>query len=189
MKVFFNASLAGKRQFERNYALIHEAIEKAGHEMIASPVMINEAEKVILDDAEEAGSYYQRLQKWIKQAEICVFDVSYPSTSIGHEVALALHLGKPVVTLHVKSAPKNLVLESLDDDKLQLVDYTEDTVDELVDEAIGFATEQVDTRFNFFISPEIGAYLDFVARERKLPRAVFLRQLIEDDMKEQGYDG
>lgn len=189
MKVFFNASLAGKRQFEQSYGSIYKVIEAAGYKIVASPVMVGEAEKVIKEDAKQAGSYYQKLQRWIKQSEICVFDVSYPSTSIGHEVALALYMGKPVVALHEKSMPKNPVLESIDDEKLQLVEYKEDELEEVVPEAIAFATEQVDTRFNFFISPEIGNYLDFVARERKVPRAVFLRQLIEEDMKKQGYEG
>jgi hypothetical protein len=42
--------------------------------------------------------------------------------------------------------------------------------------------ENIDTRFNFFISPKIGNFLDWIAKKKKLPRAVYLRKLIEDDM-------
>jgi len=188
MKIFYNASLTGKSEYLEYYELINAAIEKSGHEILAAPVMKKTVEAVIKESTKEAGDYAQKLQKWIKQADVCIFEVSYPSTSIGYEVALALTNAKPVVALHVHDAPVNSVLESIKDDKLQLIDYRVHEIEGLVADAIEYAGEQMDTRFNFFISPEIGNYLDWVAKERKLPRAVFLRQLIEEDMADQGYD-
>jgi len=189
MKIFFNASLRGKREYGTNYDRIVAALKKTEHKLLASPVVNQDLGVLITKtDTKEAGNYYQQLLDWIKKADVCVFEVSYPSTSIGHEVALALQYSKPVVALHVKKAPANLVLESIKDDKFQLVDYSEDNISQTVADAIEYATEQMDTRFNFFISPDIGNYLDWVSKVKKIPRAVFLRQLIEEDMKVQGYD-
>jgi len=47
-----------------------------------------------------------------------------------------------------------------------------------------YANKQQDSRFNFFINPKLLAYLDWIARSKRLPRAVFLRKLIEDRMKQ-----
>jgi hypothetical protein len=48
--------------------------------------------------------------------------------------------------------------------------------------ALSFAQNNVDTRFNFFISPSIGNYLDWISKNKNIPRSVYLRTLIEKDM-------
>lgn len=189
MKLFFNASLRGKKEYGENYVKIVEALKKTEHKLLASPAVDRDHLKLLkVTDTEEASDYYKQLLAWIKKADVCVFEVSYPSTSIGHEVALALQYSKPVVALHVKGAHHNMVLETIKDDKFQLIDYSSDNIGKTVSRAIDYATDQMDTRFNFFISPEIGNYMDWIAKVKKVPRAVFLRQLIESDMKTQGYD-
>ena len=189
MKIFFNASLSGKEEFGEHYQKLHDAILKTDNEIIGSPV-ITDADSTDWSKAKEASNYYKRIKKLTKAADLCIFEVSYPSTSIGYEVALALGMGKPVVAFHVEDAPQNLVLESIKDDKFQLIDYKLDRLRGVVEDAIEYALEQADTRFNFFISPDIGAYLDWISKERKVPRAVFLRQLIEQDMEQfDDYEG
>jgi hypothetical protein len=47
---------------------------------------------------------------------------------------------------------------------------------------LDFASDQQDTRFNFFISPKHQNYLDWIAKYKKVPRSVYLRELIETDM-------
>lgn len=187
MKVFFNASLTGKQEYRDHYRRIGDAIERSPMELLAAPVFHNEKNKVIKEGKEQVISYYKKLQGWIRQADLCVFEVSYPSTSIGHEIAMALHSGKPVVAFHVEDAPDNIILESINDERLLLIDYTLDDLENTVEMALEYASEQTDTRFNFFISPQISNYLDWISKNQKLPRAVFLRKLIEIDMKKQGY--
>lgn len=188
MKVFFNASLTGKSEYKGHYDKIRKAIEATDMKIIGAPVFDNDISKVILEDKHAAIDYYKRLQSWIRRADVCVFEVSYPSTSIGHEIAMALHASKPVIAFHVQDAPPNIILESIADERLQLIDYKLDEIGRIVEDALRYATEQMDTRFNFFISPQIGNYLDWISKYKKLPRAVFLRQLIEQDMKDQGYE-
>ncbi len=190
MKVFFNASLSGKKKFGGSYKLIDKAIRKAGHDMVASPVVSKEAETTDWTDPKAASAYYKKVKDWTKKAELVVFEVSYPSTSIGFEVAMALSAGKPVIAFHAVDAPENFVLESIQDEKFHMVEYRLSEVEQVVAEAITYATSQADTRFNFFISPDIGAYLDWVSKVRKLPRAVFLRRVIEQDMaKHKEFEG
>lgn len=188
MKVFFNASLTGKKDYLVNYTKIREAIEKTDMNLVAAPVFDTEKSTVIQEGSEKILDYYNKLQDWIRKSDICVFEVSFPSTSIGHEIAMALHASRPVIALHVKDAAKNPILESITDERLQLIDYDLDKIQRIVEDAFDYATENMDTRFNFFISPQIGNYLDWISKYKKIPRAVFLRQLIEEDMKLQGYD-
>ena len=58
------------------------------------------------------------------------------------------------------------------------------SVEEALKLALDYASDQMDTRFNFFISPKHGNYLDWISKNKKVPRAVYLRRLIEKDMDE-----
>lgn len=53
----------------------------------------------------------------------------------------------------------------------------------LLKEAMSKAENKVDVRFNFFVTPRILLYLDWLAKNKKLPRSVYLRNLIESDME------
>jgi hypothetical protein len=49
--------------------------------------------------------------------------------------------------------------------------------------ALERAKEQSDIRFNFFVTPQILSYLSWLSGRKRIPRAVFLRTLIEREMK------
>jgi hypothetical protein len=111
-----------------------------------------------------------------------VAEVSYPSTGVGFQLTHALEGGKPVLALHVEEKTP-VALLGKPSDKLILGAYSLGEIEKILPELIKEAKEQMDVRFNFFISPRIGAYLDWISKHRKIPRAVFLRRLIEENMK------
>lgn len=183
MKIFFDASLTGKLEYQDNYLAILHNIKKIGHSIVAAPVEDGDIKLVAKEAQIEAVRYYEKLMKWIGNSDITIFEVSYPSTGIGHEIAVALYKGKPVIALHIKGK-KPYILESIVNDKLQVVEYEmKDLADSLKD-SLEYAAEKQDVRFNFFVSPEIQQYLDWVAKYKRTPRAVYLRELLEKDMKE-----
>ena len=75
------------------------------------------------------------------------------------------------------------MLEGRKDEKLQMVAYTLNNLRGLLDKALDEARKKMDVRFNFFVSPKILVYLDWVAKKRMIHRSVFLRNLIEREMK------
>jgi hypothetical protein len=76
-----------------------------------------------------------------------------------------------------------IFLRGRQEEKLLILSYNNKNLEEVLESAVDYASEQQDTRFNFFISPQIGNYLDWVAKQKRVPRAVYLRRLIEEDMK------
>ena len=183
MKIFFNASLTGKKLYKSNYLAIIDQLEKLGHTIISAPVKTGDITKVARASQQQAEKYYQDLMKSIAAADINVFEVSYPSTGIGHEIAVSLHRGKPVIALYVKG--KNpYIFDSVIDEKLQVLEYQVTELETLLEDALEYAADQQDVRFNFFISPEIQQYLDWVSKYRRTPRAVYLRELLEKDIRE-----
>ena len=188
MKIFFDSSLTGRKDYEQNYKAIHEVLLKSEHEIVAAPVFTAYPEDVASESLDEAKEYYRLNNIWMKRADIIVLEVSYPSMGVGHLVSLGLQLGKPVVALHVPDK-RPFLLEGIQDDRLQVVEYTLKGVQRTVVDAISYASDQQDTRFNFFISPKISNYLDWISKNKKIPRAVFLRRLIEADMDLIASDG
>ncbi|MBU1088374.1 hypothetical protein KKA02_00630, partial [Patescibacteria group bacterium] len=75
------------------------------------------------------------------------------------------------------------IFRSLDSDKLVNFVYDKKNLKEKLQKALIDAVGKIDVRFNFFVSPKILSYLDWVAKTKRIPRSVFLRGLIEKEMR------
>ena len=183
MKAYFTASLRGKQDYEINYRAIVEGLGKLGYKVFAGHILnVNAATKAASQTNEEKKEFYKELLGWVKAADIVVAEISYPSVSVGHEISFALELGKVVLVLHTKDN-SSILLEGSDDKRLMMVCYSLDNLYKILPKAVEDARQASDVRFNFFVSPKILAYLDWVAKKRMIPRSVFLRDLIEKEMK------
>ncbi len=182
MKVYFTASLRGKGDFEANYELIADSIKELGYVMVSNHVFENDSASVVSQSKIEASVSYRQLLGGIKKADVFVAEVSTQSLSVGHEITQAINLGKPVVLLYVGDRRPTMLFGS-GYSKLQMIQYDEKNCRQPLEKALEEAKKGIDVRFNFFVSPKILSYLDWVAKTKKLPRAVFLRNLIEREMK------
>lgn len=182
MKIYFTASLRGKGEYGENYRNIVRAIENLGEKLVSDHITKNDFEKVAAQDMEEAKSSYSQLLNWIKKADVFVAEVSTQSLSVGHEITEAMNLNKPVVLMYLAGRRPTMLFGS-GYEKLQMVEYDEKNCQTLMAKAIEEAKKYADVRFNFFVPPKILAYLDWVAKKRMIPRSVFLRNLIEREMR------
>jgi hypothetical protein len=182
MKVYFVASIKGKKKYQENYHQIVEALQELGSDVISDHILNTTPQDIEQSSKEDEKDFYNRVKKWIKKSDIIVAEVSHRSTNVGHEVSLALSKNKPVVLLHVKGKTPSL-FKGIDSDKLQLISYQPETVRKDLKYALDYAQDKKDTRFNFFISPKHQNYLDWISKEKRIPRSVFLRQLIEEHMR------
>lgn len=181
MKVYFSASRFYRENYEANYAEIIKVLEDYGCNVLDNSFRtlpkdgpVEEKEKVVM---------YNKMVKMIDSADFSVFEASYPSTiHIGHEITLAIDKGKPVIVLFLKGK-EPMLFRGIKNQKIIWVSYELDTLSDLLIEAIEVANKIGDVRFNFFVSPKILNYLDWVAKEKMIPRSVFLRRLIENEMK------
>jgi len=182
MKIYFTGSLHNKDIDKEVYAKIVHLLEADGHEVRADHILKTKQGELDAQSASERSIYYEKLNKWISNADLVVGEVSYPSTiNIGHEISLALDKGKPVLALYQKGRSPG-VLQGIKSDRFMLVEYTLPELKRTLDYGLEEALNQVDVRFNFFISPQIGRYLDWVSQKKRIPRAVYLRKLIEEEM-------
>jgi hypothetical protein len=178
MNVYFTASVVGKKNYLKNYLKIIDCL-RAKNFFVQSDHIIDTSEPEIqLKTREERLKFLRRLETWIQRADFMVVEGSFPSISVGYEISLALQYRKPVLILYSVGAPPSLFAYH-SDEKIICEKYTLDTVEEAIKEFITFVKSAADTRFTFFVTPQIAAYLEKVSRKEKMPKSVYLRKLIE----------
>lgn len=184
MRFFFSASVHGKKTIESNYRLIEQEVKKLGFEIDASTVLNQDPNEMDTWDEQKSLAFHKTVMNGMKRADGLLIEASYPSVGVGFNLASAVQLGKPVVIFYSGKEEPHIfrTLEKIND-KFQVVRYSNlEQLRKEIPPALAFATENQDTRFNFFISPEHAKYLDWIAQTYKMSRSVYLRRLINKEM-------
>lgn len=181
MKIYFIGSISGKEKYLENYQKIVGTLESQGHTVIENT--LKPSQEYVYDEItdDEKVKYYKQVLKWINKADVVVAEASHSSLSVGHEISVALEKSKPVVVLYTEGNAPHF-LEGITSDRLIIENYNMNNLASVLNASVDYASDQQDTRFNFFISPKIANYLDWISKSKRLPRAVYLRNLIEDHM-------
>ena len=181
-RVYFISTPRAKKLYDRHIQKIYETISSLGYKNTSDFIIDVDAEKFYEADNDEIAAYYKSTTSDLREADIVVLEMSMHSLAVGHLANLAHNLGKPVIGLHTKGNVPYF-LQGLEDEKLQIMEYGLDNLYEILKDALKYAAEAQDTRFNFFISPKHQNYLDWIAQKKKTPRAVHLRRLLDRDMR------
>ncbi|NCN07014.1 MAG: hypothetical protein GW946_04220 [Candidatus Pacebacteria bacterium] len=183
MKVFYTTSLRGVDGYRPILESIYKIIEDLGHTNL-DKVLFNIPDKdgFYKGSHSEKVDHFKRMMTCIKDADVIVLEVSTHSLSMGYLLQKALEIGKPVIALHL-SGRDPFFLQGIENEKLQIIEYKEDELEQALSASLDYAQGMSDVRFNFFISPSIGAYLDWISKKKKIPRSVFLRSLIQKQME------
>ncbi len=185
MHIFFIGSVYGRPTFDDNFRAIIKGITDKGHTINPDHVLTVTNEEMNQWSDAESVAFHKKIVEGVKQADAVFLEVSYSSTSIGYLMAVAMQAGKPVVAFYSgKSEPHLFKLLENSGDKFEIIRYTKvEDLDKEVGFALDFVTGAQDTRFNFFISSELSSYLDWISKKKKIPRSVYLRELIQQEMK------
>lgn len=183
MKIYFTAAISDiPAKQQENYKKIVDTLKDMGHEVYADHILGKTEERLRKQSEEEKLEVERRIIAWKNQADLVVAEVSYPSFGVGQELEYALSRDIPVIAVHLEEREPHLLVAA-GGEYLQTAEYTPRNLRKTLKDYIDYAKDFADTRFNFFISSKISVFLDWVAKKRKIPRAVFLRELIEEDMK------
>lgn len=186
MKAYFVASVALSEKFGQGFKEIAKIlIGVPDLSLINHPILSKGLEDIKKETDEEKRVFYKKVLRWIKTCDVVIAEVSFPSSiNIGHEITLAMEFEKPVLALYIKGNSP-IFLEGYSSEKFILAEYDPSdphALEKTVKLSIKKLMQAVDIRFNFFVSPKISTYLDWVSKEKRVPRSVYLRRLIEEDM-------
>jgi 2'-deoxynucleoside 5'-phosphate N-hydrolase len=185
MKIMILGTIRGKKQIEKALNKIVESLDSKQFSVYHEHLTKKSQSNLDNSTKEDDLKFHKKILKNIKLCDIVIAECSFQSMSVGYLISYATEQNKPVILFYKKDAPKpNLFPTLTQTGKLFLVKYDSiERIPNLLKEYIAFAKDQQDTRFNFFISPKHISFLDWVAKTKKVPRSVYLRKLIEKEIK------
>jgi hypothetical protein len=181
MRVYFTASIVGKRHREEKYRKIIDHLKRMKCDVQSDHILKTTEDDIRLESKEARITFLQQLEHWIQSCDFMVVEATFPSISVGYEISLALHRNKPVLVLYASGDPPSL-LHHHNNEKIVCEKYTPETLNGILHDFMDYIKGTSDSRFTFFITPKIMAHLDHIAKTEKLPKSVYVRKLIEKDM-------
>lgn len=124
---------------------------------------------------------YNRVIKSLQKSDIIILEVSTNSFTQGYILQKSLEMGKPVIALHQRGK-YSVFIKGIKNPLLQTVEYDKYGLSESLEEALQFAIENLMTKFNFYLSNDISNYLNWISKNKNLPKSEFVRALIRDHM-------
>lgn len=184
MKICFVASIKNKENYTKDYQEIVRILKAGGDKVFYEHVMNNSQDDLDLLDEDKKIQFHKKVIDLIKKCDLVVAETSSQSLSVGYLISMTLELSKPVILLYKGNSKPNILSALEQSDKLIVSKYdSTEMLEGVLKKLLSLAKGKSDVRFNFFVSPKILAYLDWVAQKRMVPRSVFLRDLIEKEMK------
>ena len=131
---------------------------------------------------EEAFTVFRKSEKVLKDSDVLIADVSYPSNRIGFEIATAISQKKPVLAIQDTRVNSKLSppVQGNKSKHLKLLQFSDDQeMQDGIQRFLSDAKKQVDSKFILIISPEIDKYLEWASQERRVHKAQVVRNAIE----------
>lgn len=162
MKVYFGCD--GKELLENkdDYLLIRDSIKKLGHS-ITRDWIDGAIERAQQGEPSPRSQYYDETIESILAADVVILEASNTSTSIGHQLTLALNKVKPVLLL--SKLPEEEIekdfLTGADISMLVIRRYTRENVESLIKDFIDNKDWGAKVRFNMFLDKDLDGYLNW----------------------------
>ncbi|HET9946823.1 MAG TPA: hypothetical protein VFQ63_02055 [Patescibacteria group bacterium] len=185
MKIGLLTSYRAQKQFEKQFKQMVAHLEKRGHIVVHNfemslekllPLTYPQREKVFL-------SFYEKLEG----CDLVIAECSLQSTQVGFGLSYLRTRGKPIVILSKKGSGSEFatVGELYSTVENMMIDeYSDETIPRVLDDVIAFMEPHLDKRFTIIFPASLLAKVEDVAKKKKLPKAVYIRQLIEKDLKD-----
>jgi len=184
MKVYFTASLRGMQYYEQYYRKIYDEIEKLGYAHLDREIFsLNRT--TYYSELETTGKIahldlYRKKIKSLQKADVCIFEVSFHSLSIGFQIEKAINYLKPTIVLYLEGN-EPYFLEGVENEKLILRPYNNKNLQQVLKECLEMAQKKKEQRFNFFLSPDLLSYLEEASKKQGETKSMYVRNLIEND--------
>ncbi len=182
MQAYFTASIVGKKYHLDKYYRIVELLKAKGVTVVDEHILNVSEKDIQLQSREKRLAFHDQLEDWVNAADFLVAETSFPSISVGYEISMALDRGKPVLILYSEGDPPSIFAYH-ESEKIVCEKYTLETLPAIITDFLHFVRGEADTRFTFFISSKQASHLAKQAKAHRVPKSVYLRQLIDQDYK------
>jgi hypothetical protein len=180
--VYFSAAIYHKPTMEVEYRDIVETLKSLGHTVHQDTLDVT-LDEAINKSATQRQLYYQKVLRWMYQADFVVLEVSFPSTlHIGHELSLALERSKPVIAMYTTDAEPSFFL-GLHDERIFWTAYQPGNARIPLKRAIAQAKALTRTKLNLDLPSRDIHYLNWMSEHDGSSKTAIIRRLIEQSRK------
>lgn len=182
MRAYFTASIVGRKYHLTNYQKISDILKSKDVDASDNHVLNVSEKDIQMQTKAERLKFHRTLEDAINSSDFLIAETSFPSISVGYEISMALDRGKPVLILYSEGdAPALFAFH--ENEKIVCEKYTAETLPAIITDFLHFVRGEADTRFTFFISSKQASYLAKMGKKHRVPKSVYLRSLIDTDMK------
>ena len=186
MKVYFNASLAGKKNYGKAFEIIIKTIKSLGHKTEADHVMARNYSQVNKQTREEHEYDFKKAREQIQESDVMIVEATYPSIGVGHTMTLALEMYKSVLVLY-QTTPHGLLIGN--PNRLLIVKRynpkESQGLKNIVKRFLKNSEERsLKKRFNLIINKGQNDYLQWAAKKQVISKSNLIRQLIDKNLHE-----
>lgn len=186
MKIGLLTSKRAEQQFSELFEAIIVHLEKKGHEVVHH--MQTPLEVILPLSYPQRQELFMKFYEKLEECDIIFAETSLQSTQVGFGLAHLRMKGRPVVILSQGDIanmhfPKGEVYSSIEN--TMAFQYSKTNISEVLDEALAMMEPHLDKRFTIIFPAHLMAQVEEEAQRRHLPKAVYIRQLIEEDFRKQ----
>lgn len=180
MKIYFTASIVGKKHYLAQYQDIINQLTELGHTVVSDHIIKTTESQIKMETKEERQLFHKKLTHWISDSDCIIVEASFPSISVGYEISLALNRGKAVLVLHADGDPPSLLPE-LNNERLVIEKYDIHNLPSILHDFIIYASGSNETRFTFFLNHSQASYLHESAKRTGISKSAYIRNLLDRD--------
>ena len=170
-QVYFSAPSSFLREHKETLEKIVAAINRAGGKLTLK--WFEDKHKLSPE-----GIFTQAIEG-IKSADIVVAEISYPSTGVGQQIALALSWKIPVIALPKKGTegPSRFTV-GFQSELFSSFEYSEDELPKLLENQFSAVLKSGYVKFNFIATREINDYLEEKSKAAGISKSQYLRDIL-----------
>ena len=181
MKIFFNFSSRTDHYTKCQSKRIYDLVQRFGYINSYDPFADEKLQLTTLTHS-DLTRLFSSSTKALSRSDIVILEVSTNSFTQGYILQKALEMYKPVIALH-RPGKYPVFSKGIETPLLQILEYDEYNLDKTLKDAIQFAMDNLETRFNVYLSQEISQYLSWFAKKKKLSKSAVVREVLRYHMQ------
>lgn len=184
MKINFIAAPTKSDKLKEMYKNLINHLRKDGHTVLDHRPHELDPEILVTQTDEEIADHYKKLEKYMKNCDVLIADISLPDIGTGYEISQAISLRKPVLALNFEYSDFHPIarIKGNKNKYLQYREYNEESLETTVKGFIEDAKDKLDTKFILIISSEIDKYLEWASKNKRMHKAQTVRIAVEKMM-------
>lgn len=181
MKIGLLTSHRWKQQNKSLFQEMVEYLQSKGHQILTSDIKLEELIPMRYVEREAIFSeFYHKLL----DCDVVFAECTLQSTQVGFGLAYLRARGKPIIVLSLREVNEMQTQGEVysNEENLAVYEYSKGDMKSVINEALNSMESHIDKRFTIIFPADLMNQLEDVARKKKLPKSVFIRQLIEEDL-------